>query len=168
MNYKQKMDEILEKNMTEKGFKLWRGINKILPDAWNRPTSSTGKYHKKLNGSVPDIAEHSYEMLFSVVKLIRMFNYKPKTTDADTLLLAIAFHDSLKYGRFASRKHTDSRHDQEAADMIKSNEETFRKLLSEEQFNILESSVRFHSGRWSTDVQINQFLIGKIMIVVFF
>ena len=152
MNYKQKMDEILEKNMTEKGFKLWRGINKILPDAWERPVASTLKYHKKLDGSVGDIAEHTYEMLYALVKLFRMFNYVPKTTDADTLLLAIAFHDSLKYGNFGSRKHTDGQHDKNAADMIFSNKETFRKLLSEDQFNILENSVRFHSGRWSTDV----------------
>lgn len=152
MNYKQKMDEILEKNMSEKGFKLWKGINKILPDAWELPVSSTKKYHKKSDGRVGNIAEHTYEMLFSVVKLLRMFNYKPKTTDADTLLLAIAFHDSLKYGQFANRKHTDGKHDKEAADMISSNKETFRKLLSEEQFNILEEGVRFHSGRWSTDV----------------
>jgi hypothetical protein len=152
MNYKEKMDELLEKNMTEKGFKLWEGISKILPDAWNRPTSSTLKYHRKADGRVPDIAEHTYEMLFALVKLFRMFNYQPKTTNADALLLAIAFHDSLKYGNFGSRKHTDGQHDKNAADMIKSNESTFRKLLSEEQFNILEEGIRFHSGRWSTDV----------------
>ena len=152
MNYKQKMDEILEKNMSEKGFKLYRGITKILPDIWELPTSSTGKYHKKLDGNVPDIAEHTYEMLYALVKLFRMFNYVPKTTDADTLLLAIAFHDVLKYGQFGSRKHTDGRHDKEAADMVASNKETFRKLLNEEQFNILEEGIRFHSGRWSTDV----------------
>jgi len=152
MNYKQRMDELLEKNMTEKGFKLWKGVNRILPDAWDRPTSSTRKYHKKLNGDVPDIAEHTYEMLYALVKLFRMFDYKPKTTDADSLLLAIAFHDSLKYGQWGSRKHTDGRHDQEAADMIASNMETFRKLLDEEQYNMLEEGVRFHSGRWSTDV----------------
>jgi len=152
MNYKVKMDKLLEKNMTEKGFKLWKGVNKILPNIWELPTSSTKKYHKKLNGDVPNIAEHTYEMLYALVKLFRMFDYKPKTTDADTLLLAIAFHDSLKYGQFGSRKHTDQRHDKEAADMIASNEETFRKLLDEDQFNVLEEGIRFHSGRWSTDV----------------
>ena len=152
MNYKAKMDEILEKNMTEKGFKLWVGISKILPNAWDRPTSSTGKFHKKLDGSVPDISEHTYEMLYALVKLFRMFDYQPKTTDGDTLLLAIAFHDSLKYGQFGSRKHTDGRHDRDAADMIAFNKETFRKLLTEEQYNMLEEGIRFHSGRWSTDV----------------
>jgi len=152
MNYKQKMDEILEKNMTEKGFKLWIGINKILPDAWSRPTASTLKYHRKIDGRVPDIAEHTYEMLYALVKLFRMFNYKPKTADTDALLFAVSFHDSLKYGQFGSRKHTDGQHDKNAADMIASNKETFRKLLSEDQFNILEEGIRFHSGRWSTDV----------------
>jgi len=152
MNYKQKMNEILEKNLTESGFKLWIGINKILPDIWNRPSASTLKYHKKIDGRVPDIAEHTYEMLYALVKLLRMFNYKSKTADADSLLLAVAFHDALKYGKFGSRRHTDQRHDKEAADVIASNEETFRKILSEEQFKVLEEGIRYHSGRWSTDV----------------
>ena len=57
MNYKEKVVELLEKNMTEKGFKLWIGINNILPDIWDKPTASTLKYHKKLNGEVPCNAE---------------------------------------------------------------------------------------------------------------
>ncbi len=35
--------------------------------------------------------------------------------------------------------------------MIKSNESTFLKLFSNEQFTSLEEGVRFHMGRWSTD-----------------
>lgn len=152
MNYKEKIIELLEKNMTEKGFKLWEGIDKILPDIWERSTSSTGKYHKKLNGEVPDIAEHVYHMLYSTVKLLKMFNIKKNTTDADKLLLAVALHDSLKYGKLGTRTHTNYSHDKEAADMIASNKGTFLKILDQEQFCVLEEAVRFHSGRWSTDV----------------
>ncbi len=152
MNYKEKIVELLKENMTDKGFILWKGIDSIMPDIWNMPTSSTRKFHKKLNGDVPDIAEHVYQMLFSLVKLFRMFDITPRTSDADKLLFAVTLHDSLKYGRWASRKHTDRRHDKEAADMISSNKKIFMKLLSEDQFNILEEGIRFHSGRWSTDV----------------
>jgi len=156
MNYKEKVNELLEKSMTERGFKLWSGIDKILPDIWNKPTSSTGKYHKKLNGDVPDIAEHVYQMLFAANSIMRMFDIMPKTPDADKMLMAVALHDSLKYGNLGTRKHTDKEHDRLAADMIASNQETFKKLLNEEQYTILEEAVRFHSGRWSTDVPKNE------------
>ena len=156
MNYKEKVVELLEKNMTERGFKLWSGIDKILPNIWDKPTSSTGKYHKKLNGDVPDIAEHVYQMLYVTFKLFKMFAVNPKTPDADKLLMAVALHDCLKYGTMGTRKHTDTEHDKQAADMIASNIDTFQKLLNKEQLQTLEEAVRFHSGRWSTDIPKNE------------
>ncbi len=155
-HYKERVVELLEKNMTEKGFKLWKGVDSILPDIWSKPTSSTGKYHKKIDGGVPDIAEHVYHMLYAGMKLFKMFDINSKTSDGDKMLFAIALHDSLKYGKMGTRKHTDYSHDKEAADMISSNEDTFKKLLDDEQFQVLTEAVRFHSGRWSTDVPKNK------------
>ena len=152
MNFKKKIESILEENMTEKGFSLWSGINKLLPDIWSMPTSSTGKYHKKLNGKVPNIDEHVYEMLYAAVKLLKMFSIEVKTTDADKILIAVALHDSLKYGTLGNRKHTDTKHDKIVADIISENKDIFLKLLTEDQFYITEEMLRFHSGRWSTDV----------------
>ena len=105
--FKDRIIKLLEENMTEKGFALWNGINQRLPDIWENPTSSTGKYHKKMNGDVPTQAEHVYHMLYSTVKLFRMFNIETKTADADKMLFAVALHDSLKYGQLGTRKHTD-------------------------------------------------------------
>jgi hypothetical protein len=152
MDYKEKIEELLKRNMTKKSFKLWQGINSRLPDTWNRPTSSTGKYHKKLNGEVPVQAEHVYQMLFSAVKILKLFGIASKTTNSDKFLFAIAVHDSLKYGTLGTRIHTDNGHDKNAADMLSENKETFEKILTEEQFFVMEEAVRFHSGRWSTDV----------------
>jgi hypothetical protein len=156
MNFQEKIIELLEINMTEKGFKLWKGVNTILSNIWDKPTSTTGKYHKKLNGDVPTQGEHTYHMLYAATKLLRMFDVKAKTTDADKLLFAIVLHDSLKYGKFGSRKHTDCSHDKLAADMVCENKETFLKLFSEEQFEVFEEAIRFHSGRWSTNVSKNE------------
>jgi len=155
-SYKGKIIELLEKNMTEKGFKLWQGISALLPDIWDKPTSSTGKYHKKLNGDIPNLAEHVYQMLFATVKLFRMFDINKRTPDADKMLFAISLHDSLKYGNLGTRKHTDKTHDKCGADVIASNKNTFLKIMSEEQFYVLEEAIRFHSGRWSTDVPKNK------------
>jgi len=151
IDYKQKIINLLEKHMTEKGFKLWKGINSILPDVWFKPTSSTGKHHKKHNGDVPSCAEHTYHLLFTTSKIMRLFGYNSKTTDGDKMLFACVLHDALKYGELGTRKHTDNHHDKEAADMISINKETFLKVLSKEQFYVLEEAVRFHSGQWSTD-----------------
>ena len=156
IDYKQKIIDLLEEHMTEKGFKLWNGIIKIIPDIWDKPSSSTGKYHKKMNGDVPTIAEHTYHMTYSAVKLFRMFSINSKTTDADKMLYATTLHDCLKYGTLGSRKHTDYKHDKEAADMVASNKNTFTKVLTEEQFYTLEEAIRFHSGQWSTDVPKNE------------
>lgn len=156
MSYKERIVELLKKNMTEKGFKLWQGIDKVLPNIWDKPTSSTGKYHKKKNGDVPTNAEHVYQMLFAACKIMKMFDINKRTADADKLLFAVALHDSLKYGQLGTRVYTDSSHDKEAADMISSNKDTFLKILTEDQFYTLEESVRFHSGRWSTDVPKNE------------
>lgn len=156
MNYKEKIVEILKSNMTEKGFKLWEGINRMLPDTWDKLTSSTSKYHKKLNGEVPTQGEHTYHMLYSAVKIFKMFDIQKSTPDGDKLLFAVALHDTLKYGEMGTRKHTDNSHDKYAADMIASNKETFLKVMSKEQFYVLEEAVRFHSGRWSTDVPRNK------------
>ena len=156
MSYKEKIYKTLEENMTEKGFKLWQGINSILPDTWDKPTSSTGKYHRKKNGEVPTQGEHTYHLVYACSKLFKMFNINPKTHDADKMLFAVSLHDSLKYGKLGTRKHTDSTHDKQAADMISENKDIFQKILTEEQFYIMERMVRFHSGQWSTDVPKNK------------
>jgi hypothetical protein len=151
--YKEKIIELLQNNLSERAFKLWQGINSIVPDIWDRPTSSTGKHHKKLNGDIPTQAEHVYQMLYSASKIIQLFGIDKMTQESDKILLAIAMHDILKYGDMGSRPYTDNWHDKKAADMIASNKETFLKILTEDQFFTMEEAVRFHSGRWSTDAK---------------
>jgi len=153
MNYEEKVIEFLKDNMTDRGFKLWSAINNRIPNVWNKLSSSSQKYHKKAEGYVPNIAEHTYEMLFAASKIMKMFNYNPKTTDADVLFFALALHDSLKYGEKGDRDHTTGEHDKLAGDMISTNKETFQKILTESQVQVLEDSVRYHSGQWSTDAK---------------
>ena len=152
IDYKKKIIKLLERHMTEKGFKLWKGINAILPDTWRKPTSSTGKHHKKMNGDVPTQAEHTYHLLYTTSKIMRLFGCNSKTTDGDKMLFACVLHDALKYGELGTRRHTDNKHDKEGADMVSSNKDIFLKILSEDQFYVLEEAIRFHSGQWSTDV----------------
>lgn len=157
MEYKEKIIELLQRNLTERAFKLWSGINSIVPDIWDRPTSSTGKYHKKLNGDVPTQAEHVYQMLYSATKILQLFDINPLTPESDKILLAISMHDILKYGDMGNRPYADNMHDKKAADMVASNKETFLKILTEDQFYTMEEAIRFHSGKWSTDAKNKKF-----------
>ena len=74
MDYYTRIEELLKEYMTEKGFHFWKAINGKLPNIWDRPTSSTGKYHLKEGGRVPDCAEHVYGMLFAASKILKMFS----------------------------------------------------------------------------------------------
>jgi len=153
VNYKEKIDELLEKNMTENGFKLWLGINTKVVDIWNKPSSSSGKYHKKNDGRVHDIAEHTYEMMYSALKIIRMFDIKIKTSRCDGVLFAIGLHDILKYGEHGELDHTTGKHDQLAGNLIEGNFETFRKIMDDKDIVVMIEAIKFHSGRWSTDIK---------------
>lgn len=156
MNFKEKLFNTLNENMTVNGFKLFKEICKIIPDVWDKPTSSTGKHHKKKNGHIPTNAEHTYHLVYAVTKISSLFNVYMLSSDGDKLLFSAALHDSLKYGTLGTLKHTDRKHDKNAADMVSQNKKTFEKIMSEEQFFVLEEAIRFHSGRWSSDVPKNK------------
>ena len=155
-NYLGKMNQLLQRNMTNTGYAFWNAVIEKIPNIWERPTSSTMKHHQKDDGRVPSVEEHTYEMLYACIKVWRMFDIKPKTEEADVLLLAVALHDAFKYGEKPHlRKHTDVKHDKICADIVKRGENTFLKFLNEDYVKILEEMVRFHSGRWSTDADEN-------------
>lgn len=152
MKFREKIDELLKENMTKRGFKLWLGINTMTNSIWDRPSSSSGKYHKKSSGRVHDIAEHTYEMLYGGIKILRMFNVKKKTSRYDAIVFSIAMHDMLKYGEHGERPHTTGKHDQLIGNLIRDNHTTFSKYMTEEDMSIMEQGARYHSGMWSTDV----------------
>lgn len=158
MEFEEKIDILLKENVTKDAFDFWMAVNKKIPGVWDRPSSSSGKYHNKDDGRVPTIAEHTYEMLYACIKIWRLFDISPKTEQADVLLLAITLHDSFKYGENPDlNNHTDYKHDKITGDKIRNIKEVFLRFLSEDSFNLLEESVRYHSGRWSTDADEKKF-----------
>lgn len=153
MNYEVELNDLLRENMTEDGFRLWTAMLTKITSIWQRPTSSTGKYHNKDDGRVPTVVEHTYEMLYAATKVMRMYGAEPKSVDADIICLAIALHDAWKYGEKPNmRSHTANAHDLIAAQMLRKNKDVILQLYSDEYYDILEDSIRFHQGRWSTNV----------------
>jgi len=153
--YEEKIDELLEKNLTKEAFSFWLVAKTRIPDVNSRLTSSSKKYHIRDNGDVPNLDEHVYEMLRAGIRVYRLFGDGVKSSHKDAVLLSIVFHDAVKYGFKGDTKHTLRNHDSLAGDMILRNKDTFLKFLSEGEFNVLEESVRFHSGRWSAEAKSN-------------
>jgi len=152
MDYTQAIIDLARHHLTENGFKLLMKIESKMPDIWDKPSSSTGKYHKKADGSVPSIAHHTYEMFYAGAKIIRMFGGKLKSTQNDAFLMAIVLHDIQKYGKKGTNPHTTPNHDKTMADLLLKNRKTLLKHFSELEMEILISGVRYHSGRWSKSV----------------
>ena len=149
--YQKAISELLKENLRERSYNLWKQLNSLFPNIWDFPTSSTGKYHKKKGGRIPSCAEHVYGMLYATMKVMRMFNINKKSSEGDVLLLGVAWHDALKYGKYGTQKHTDYKHDKLMGDVIVENESTLKELFTDEQVKCMELMIRFHSGRWSTN-----------------
>lgn len=137
--------DFLKVNLTEKAFTYWVKVNeKIATPIWDRDTSSSGKYHRRKDGSMPTVAEHTLEMLKSAYAIRRCLgvDYEPKQSpQVDQLLLAIALHDCLKYGTTPGA-HTKTNHDRIMSGFLHDN-------FPEEA---LESAIFWHQGRWSVGV----------------
>lgn len=152
MNYTEAIITLAQHHMTPEGFELLMKIEGRLPDIWNKPSSSTGKYHKKADGSVPSIAHHTYEMLYAGTKIIRMFGGKMVSKQNDAIVMSIVLHDIQKYGPKGNMPHTHSHHDKSMADLLEKNIKVLRTHFSEEEAFIVINGVRYHSGRWSKSV----------------
>lgn len=154
---RKEIEEILIDNMTDNGYKFWKAIEAKTPTVWHRPSSSTGKYHKKHDGSVQTVGEHTEEMVYACSKAMRSFNVFPKTPEADVLFLAVLCHDLFKFGIGDPlyKKHTEKKHDKIIGNTILANKDKFLKILNESQIRKLEEMTRYHSGRWSTDAPKN-------------
>lgn len=144
--------KLMSENMTPEGFKAFCQIQDVIPDIWEKPTSSTGKYHKTKDGRVPSQAEHVYHMLYSCSKLFRMFGIEKKTRGADMMMIAIGLHDAFKYGMEGTNPYTHKKHDQLMADSIAAGIDVLKEVFGPNQIETIEEMIRFHSGRWSSDV----------------
>ena len=149
-----KFFNLIKPHMTEKAFQiLYIIMTKKLPDAWTRPTSSTGKHHLKADGKVQTTIEHTYEMVYAAIKIARAFKIESVTSDMDVLLFILALHDSMKYGETGQMFHTHKGHDRLIGDKIRDARETKTMIFNDEQCTLLEEGVRFHSGQWSTGLK---------------
>lgn len=155
MNYMEKSDVILKRNLSEKAFGLWEVLKERNSNpCWEKLTSSTGKYHKKEDNTVPTVIAHTYEMLYSADKIISMFE---GILNKDIIFLSIALHDFYKYGLCKTCQHTEIKHGEITAEKIKSSKKVFLNFLTENEVQILEDAVKYHDGKFSPIAKANDF-----------
>lgn len=168
-DFLDRINEILKENMTKEGFNLWKNIQEKTPMVFHRPSSSSGKYHQDESGVTRSIGEHTFQIIYSSVKIMKIFNVLPNTKQADVLLLSAACHDLVKYGceDALHRKSTEPKHDKLIADTLLFNRDRFLECLNEGEFKKLEQICRYHTGRWSTDAD-TSFSFCKLPMEVLF
>jgi len=151
MNHLKLIEKILKEELTKPSFDLLVAILGEIPQIFNRPSSSGGKYHQKEDGSVDTIAEHTVEMLLAGARTARLFKgCERNCVKKDTFLMSIVLHDAMKYGKDPTRsKHTVSNHDKIIADFIHDVADIFESVIGAENTALLEDCVRYHNGRWS-------------------
>jgi len=141
---KDKIDELLKENMSPECFDLYYKLHIPL----DQLTSSSGKFHQRLNGSIPTQGEHIYNMLGTAIKMKQTLDI-----NFDLVLIAIVIHDIFKYGYFGLREKSNYEHDRMGADAIKESSMVFKGVFNGDEVRMLENAVRFHMGRFSNDFQ---------------
>jgi hypothetical protein len=140
--------------MTPVGYELLKRLTAQIKPVWNRPASSSGKYHQRGDGTIPTIREHTQEMLYAATKIIRLFGYKDISKDNDLFYIAIMLHDAFKYGLQPDRvEYTDKNHDNIVAEFIDNHSEEIAELFGGGGHVILSDMLRYHSGIWSPDLK---------------
>ena len=141
--------KLARKHLSDKGYEILMTILKDVTPVWERKASSSGKYHQKDGGYVPTIAEHTYEMLLALTKVIRLFD----KADHDILIMGVVLHDCLKYGKEPGVR-TAKEHDALAGELVTAHKDALEPHLTLEGFWKLRGSVKYHSGRWTPNNKI--------------
>jgi hypothetical protein len=142
--------DILKEMTTPNGYSLCNRLLIKFKDTLSRPTSSSGIFHNRDDGSVPTILSHVTTILDACYKTMISYDVKPKSSDADLLALAILLHDIYKYGRRNELFNSTYTHDELVASKVWESREMFIEILSDYQIKILTDIVQFHMGRWAS------------------
>lgn len=151
----EKSEILLKKNLSDKAYELWIVLKEHISNpCWEKSTSSTNKYHKKEDGSVPTVIGHTYEMLYSADKIINMFD---GIINKDVIFLSIILHDCYKYGLCKTCQWTEVKHGEITAEKIRNSRRNFLKVLTESEVDSLENAIKYHDGKWSPIAKANNF-----------
>lgn len=125
----------------------------FVPDAFFiKAASSTGKYHPKssnIEGGLVNHTKSAFWIGVSLMKSMAMFS-NVSTEDRDTVLMAILFHDSMKYPEGSRSKYTSFEHPVLVKELVKKcwRAKKYPENLMQKVSKMLKC-VESHMGAWT-------------------
>lgn len=146
--YSARIDEFLKEKLEDRYYAFWQQFTSQFPLPFNRPSSSSGKYHLNTAGTVDNLEEHTMELMQFVDRLARTFGDSREEQFYDIVLLAAALHDIQKYGENNSLKHTTAEHGAITAKAVLNKGEEYG--LTADETKMLSDLILYHDGRWNS------------------
>ena len=121
----------------------------LLPDAfYQKPASSSGKYHPQYSLGEGGLARHVRGAVLIARNLLPLDMYSGFTENQrDNIICALLLHDGMKYGEDGD-SHTVFSHPLDMVDWLRKQE--WRSYISEADFNEICDAVGTHMGQWTT------------------
>ncbi len=122
-----------------------------LPDYFfEEGASSTGKYHPKYAAGKGGLLRHVKAAVKFAVELLNnsIIGKQYTSIERDLIILAIIFHDGLKYGLVKDDNYTKFDHPLLAADFIKDNANKLN--MTKEEIDKVYSMIAAHMGPWNS------------------
>jgi HD superfamily phosphohydrolase YqeK len=140
------------------------GMMSHAPQAfWDRPSSSTGKYHKDdENGEYGQVI-HTLRVIAIAEHLVRMADLSD--IERDVLISAASLHDICKYGVEGQSDHTMSEHPQLVKNLWEKNLVILPKCDYDHQ---VIGTILQHSGRWGSSPRPPSTELGKLLHIADF
>lgn len=126
---------------------------------WEKPSSSTGKYHPKQSLGFGGLVNHIRSCVYFAQVFIRAYTQEPyilrnspkddrmlTKRQADHIIAAVLLHDVLKYG-IDEQKHTTKNHDKDGATFVRT--VAAHVELPKEDMLAIAYPVLYHMGQWS-------------------
>lgn len=121
-------------------------LDRIPAPVWDRPSSSSGKYHPPSSQGHRGLYRHTQAVVVIAVKLTEVYGLT--TDDTDIVIAAAILHDGLKYSLIPG-KHTTKTHPEDMAKFVSL---IAKKTNFNSEFTSkLVSGISRHMGRWSQD-----------------
>lgn len=131
-------------------------IEKVPEYFFHEAASSTGKYHPDFSQGEGWLLRHTKAAVRIAYEILSTETFGDFYTDdeKDLMILAIILHDSVKRGN--NEAYTRFDHPLLASKLVKENKDLTK--LTEEEINLICSSIETHMGQWTKDYNGNEVL----------
>lgn len=121
-------------------------LSKINPTLWDKPSSSSGKYHPAQSNGPKGLLRHVEATVYFSLEWSRVWMLDELETDIATS--ACILHDGMKYGNGGMSKFCTKEHPQDMARFVELLAKT--SSLNQDLVDKLTTAIRNHMGQWAS------------------